>query len=102
MIPLCCIRHDIVIIFPPTYLIVTCGNIEILEIYKRMGILKVWFWKDGVLTISALKDNQYNQVNQRELLPDLDLTLSTKYINSRKNRDYHKYDTKSTATNVWN
>jgi hypothetical protein len=67
-----------------------------------MGILKVWFWKDGVLTISALKDNQYNQVNQRELLPDLDLTLSTKYINSRKNHDYDKYDTKSTATNVWN
>jgi hypothetical protein len=65
-----------------------------------MRIPEVWFWKDGILTISALKDNQYNQVDQSELLPDLDLTLLTQYINSRKNCDYHKYDPKSTATTV--
>ncbi|MBK1990946.1 Uma2 family endonuclease, partial [Sphaerospermopsis aphanizomenoides BCCUSP55] len=31
--------------------IFTSGSIEILEIYKRIGIPEVWFWEDGLLTI---------------------------------------------------
>jgi len=60
--------------------IVTSGDINILEIYRRLAIPEVWFWEDGVLTIYTLKENQYLKVNQSQLLPDLEIELLTKYI----------------------
>ncbi len=59
--------------------IVTCGGINILEIYQRIGIPEVWFWEDGVLTIYSLQES-YQKVEKSVLLPDLDLNLLTKYI----------------------
>jgi Uma2 family endonuclease len=67
--------------------IVTSGGIEILEIYRRIGIPEVWFYSDGLLNIYCLTDNQYQKVNKSQLLPDLDLQLLTKYINY-----YDQYD----------
>ncbi len=61
--------------------IFTSGSIEILEIYKRIGIPEVWLWEDGLLTIYALKDDQYNKIDQSQLLPDLDLKSLSQYIN---------------------
>ncbi|MBD2394957.1 Uma2 family endonuclease [Cyanobacterium aponinum FACHB-4101] len=61
--------------------IVTSSDINILEIYRRLGILEVWFYEDGLLTVYSLKSNQYIKVNQSELLPELNLETFTKYIN---------------------
>ncbi len=61
--------------------IFTSGSIKILEIYKRIGIPEVWFWEDGLLKIYALKNDEYNQVNQSQLLPDLDIQVLIQYIN---------------------
>lgn len=61
--------------------IFSSGGIEILEIYKRIGIPEVWLWEDGLLTIYGLKDEQYNKVNQSKLLPELDLKVLNQYIN---------------------
>jgi len=60
--------------------IVTSGNINILEIYRRIAISEVWFWEDGVLTIYHLKNDQYVKINQSQLLPELDIELFKKYI----------------------
>lgn len=60
--------------------IVTSGNINILEIYRRIGISEVWFWEDGVLTIYFLENNQYVKISQSKLLLELDLELFKKYI----------------------
>jgi Uma2 family endonuclease len=61
--------------------IFTSGNIKILEIYKRIAIPEVWVWEDGLLKIYTLKNDEYNQVNQSQLLPDLDIQMLTQYIN---------------------
>ena len=61
--------------------IVTSGDINILEIYRRIGIPEVWFYEDGLLTVYSLKNNQYIKVNNSELLPELNLETFTKYIN---------------------
>ncbi|WP_308255961.1 hypothetical protein [Geminocystis sp. GBBB08] len=53
--------------------IVTSGNLNILEIHRRIGISEVWFYQDGLLTIYSLKNEQYIQLNQSELLPELNL-----------------------------
>jgi Uma2 family endonuclease len=61
--------------------IITSGSIEILEIYRRLGIPEVWFWEDGLLTVYALQDQQYQKVNQSQLLPELNLEILAKYVN---------------------
>lgn len=61
--------------------IVTSGDINILEIYRRIGIPEVWFYQDGLLTIYFLKENQYQKFNRSQLLPELDLEILSKYIN---------------------
>ncbi|WP_330202772.1 Uma2 family endonuclease [Cyanobacterium sp. Dongsha4] len=62
-------------------IIITSGDINILEIYRRLAIPEVWFWQNKVLTVYTLKNNQYIKVNESNLLPDLNLESFTKYIN---------------------
>ncbi len=54
---------------------VTSGGINVLEIYRRIGVQEVWFWEDGVLSIYCLRETEYELVSQSELLPKLDLRL---------------------------
>ncbi|KKI99135.1 Uma2 family endonuclease [Prochlorothrix hollandica] len=60
--------------------IVTSGNINALEIYRRIGIPEVWFYEEGELTVYSLKEDQYTQVSRSHLLPDLNLEVLTKYM----------------------
>ena len=57
----------------------TSGGIDKLKLYQRIGIPEVWFWEDGILTIYHLGE-EYEKLNQSQLLPELDLTLMAKYI----------------------
>jgi Uma2 family endonuclease len=59
--------------------IFTSGGIDKLQLYKRLGILEVWFWEDGVLSIYYLRD-EYEKVDRSELLPELDIALLVRYI----------------------
>jgi Uma2 family endonuclease len=52
---------------------VTSGGIEVLEIYRRIGVAEVWFWEDGVISVYCLRQTGYELVRQSELLPELDL-----------------------------
>ncbi|MBE9028769.1 Uma2 family endonuclease [filamentous cyanobacterium LEGE 11480] len=52
---------------------VTSGGIDVLEIYKRVGVSEVWFWEDGVILIYCLREAGYELVNKSELLPNLDI-----------------------------
>lgn len=52
---------------------VTSGGINVLEIYRRIGVAEVWFWEDGVISVHCLRSTGYELVRQSELLPELDL-----------------------------
>jgi Uma2 family endonuclease len=58
---------------------VTSGGINKLEIYQRLGVLEVWFWEDGFLSVYCLQENEYTKVTKSALLPDLDLDLLARY-----------------------
>lgn len=58
---------------------VTSGGINKLEIYKRLKVPEVWFWEDGILSVYCLQGEEYEQVSQSSLLPDLDLELLAQY-----------------------
>jgi hypothetical protein len=40
-----------------------------------MQVSEVWFWEDGTLGIYCLREEEYEKVNNSELLPKLDLSL---------------------------
>jgi Uma2 family endonuclease len=54
---------------------ITSGSIDKLEKYKRFNITEVWFWENNKLYLYHLKNDNYEQINQSELLPDLDIDL---------------------------
>ncbi|MEI6446080.1 MAG: Uma2 family endonuclease [Nostocales cyanobacterium ELA583] len=54
---------------------ITSGSIDKLEKYKRFNITEVWFWENNQLHLYNLKNDNYEQINQSELLPDLDIDL---------------------------
>lgn len=56
-------------------IIITSGNINKLEKYRRVAIPEVWFWQNNQLFLYHLQESDYVQVSQSELLPDLDLDL---------------------------
>ncbi|MBW4517570.1 MAG: Uma2 family endonuclease [Timaviella obliquedivisa GSE-PSE-MK23-08B] len=62
----------------------TSGGIDKLEIYRRMGVLEVWFWEDGVLSIYQLNNIEsvigYQKVSRSRLLPSLPLETFLRYV----------------------
>ncbi|NET02380.1 MAG: Uma2 family endonuclease [Sphaerospermopsis sp. SIO1G1] len=54
---------------------ITSGSIDKLEKYKRFNITEVWFWEHDKLSLYHLTNGNYEQINQSELLPDLDIDL---------------------------
>ncbi|BAB75740.1 Uma2 family endonuclease [Anabaena sp. FACHB-709] len=54
---------------------ITSGSIDKLEKYKRFNITEVLFWEKNQLLLYRLKNDNYEQINQSELFPDLDISL---------------------------
>jgi len=61
--------------------IITSGNANKLEKYKRLKVREVWFWKQDKISVYVLENAEnedkigYELKNQSELLPDLDLEM---------------------------
>ena len=56
-------------------IVITSGSPIKLQKYKLMQVPEVWFWEDGTLEIYCLREQEYEKVNNSELLPKLDLFL---------------------------
>jgi len=56
----------------------TSGGINKLEIYRRLRIDEVWFWKDQVLTVYGLGSEGYEVRERSAHVPELDVALLCK------------------------
>jgi Uma2 family endonuclease len=61
--------------------IITSGNISLLQLYQRLGVPEVWLWQDGVLAAYYLENDGYRLIDRSHFLPDLHLGVLAKYIN---------------------
>lgn len=59
--------------------VVTSGGIDKLEVYRRLGIQEVWFFKKNQFEIYHLRDEAYEKIAKSELLPNLDLAILAQY-----------------------
>ena len=60
--------------------VVTSGGIDKLAVYKKLGVVEVWFWKGDGFEVHHLRDFHYERIPNSELLPELDLTLTAEYV----------------------
>jgi Uma2 family endonuclease len=63
---------------------ITSGNIDKLEIYRRLGVKEVWMWKSNGLSLYHLREETlkqfvdtygYERITASEFLPELDISL---------------------------
>jgi len=53
----------------------TSGGIDKLEIYRRLGVPEVWFWKDDRIEVHVLAGDRFVPAVRSKLFSDLDLAL---------------------------
>lgn len=58
----------------------THGGLDKLEIYRRLGVSEVWVWREGVITVHALRDGTYQPVEQSTQLPGIDVRLLGSFL----------------------
>ena len=58
----------------------TSGGKSKLEKYKRLGIAEVWFWENNQLSVYHFRGEEYEEVSNSELLPELDLELLVRCV----------------------
>lgn len=58
----------------------TSGGIDKLEIYARLGIGEVWFWKVGRIEVHVLRAGRYERTARSALFSDLDIDLLCSFL----------------------
>jgi len=60
--------------------ILTSGNLQKLEKYRRFEIPEVWLWENNQLQVYAFNSSEYSLVSRSQLLPNLDLDLLVRCV----------------------
>lgn len=60
--------------------VVTSGGTDKLEIYRRLQVREVWFWRGESFSVFGLLRDRYQPIARSELLPDLDLNALAQYV----------------------
>lgn len=58
----------------------TSGGLNKLEVYRKLGVREVWFWRKGALAPHVLRGDTYEAVTASEVLPGIDLALLASFL----------------------
>jgi Uma2 family endonuclease len=58
----------------------TSGSIDKLEIYRKLGVREVWFWRRGQLTAHVLSGEAFEQMSESKVLPGIELAELASYL----------------------
>jgi len=58
----------------------TSGGLRKLDIYVKLGVREVWFWRKGRITVHVLSGNQYLESTTSGVLPGIDLVQLCSYL----------------------
>jgi len=72
----------------------TSGRIDKLDIYRKLGVRELWYYREGRITPYVLRGERYREVPRSKALPDIDLaelaSLLDRPTASRAIRDYQR------------
>src|SRR5262249_22104675 len=70
----------------------TSGGLDKLEIYRKLGVREVWFWRRGRITVHGLRRGAYHEMPRSKVLPGIDLVDLPQFLDrpttSRAIREY--------------
>jgi Uma2 family endonuclease len=58
----------------------TSGGLNKLEIYRKLAVREVWFWRRGQLTAHVLRGEHYAEIPGSEVLSGIDLTELASFL----------------------
>lgn len=58
----------------------TSGRIDKLDIYRKLGVAEIWYWRKGRIQPYGLRDERYVPLVASEALPGLDLDLLMSFL----------------------
>lgn len=58
----------------------TSGRIDKLEVYRKLGVKEVWYWRKGEIHPYVLRAGQYKRVARSKALPALDLVELASFV----------------------
>jgi len=58
----------------------TSGRLDKVDIYSKLGVREVWYWRKGRIQPYGLRGEEYETLSKSELLPDLDLDLLLSFL----------------------
>ena len=65
----------------------TSGRIDKLDIYRKLGVAEVWYWRKGRVQPYSLCSDRYVPVTASEVLPGLDLDLLCGFLDRHSTSD---------------
>ena len=70
----------------------TAGGIDKLNVYRKLGVREIWFWKDGRIHVHVLRGTRYEAAAGSEALAGIDLDQLVGFLDrptaSQAIRDY--------------
>jgi Uma2 family endonuclease len=61
----------------------TSGRIDKLEVYKRLAVDEIWYWRKGAIQVFVRDGDGYRQTAQSARLPELDLDLLASFLDRK-------------------
>ncbi|HEY6724246.1 MAG TPA: Uma2 family endonuclease [Polyangiaceae bacterium] len=61
----------------------TSGSIDKLEIYRKLRVREVWFWKRGAISVHELDGERYRAIAASQLLAGIDLAELLEFVDIR-------------------
>jgi len=58
----------------------TSGGVQKLDIYAKLGVKEVWFWRRGRITVHLLNGETYGEAAASHFLPGIDLVELVSYL----------------------
>ncbi len=59
----------------------TSGRIDKLDIYRKLGVREVWYWREGRIQPYVLRSARYCAVSRSRVLPQIDLEALVSFLN---------------------
>ena len=61
----------------------TSGGLDKLQLYRKLGVRELWFWRREKLELFRLRDQQYEPILASEVLPGIDHTMLLRHVGTR-------------------
>lgn len=70
----------------------TSGRIDKLDVYRKLGVREVWYWRAGQIQTYRLRGERYRRTSRSRVLPGIDLVALARFLDrpsaSRAMREY--------------